>query len=218
MVPQNAQPLQPIKTWTSVNVIKDLTPLTRLFLLLKRGPATLCSDAAPVKIVPDVEDVAGPALQAPPLHLLRDLLLGGVIDAPDEAAVVRRELCRAVVRGLGCRAGVVQEPAPVADDEDVVRPRLQEADVRQGDAVEVGGEVRCRWRLETRPAGGLCSPIWVRSCKEAVGGHHCRHNERSAKEVARSTCHCPQRPTACGTGARLGIHSERGCLVQRHRL
>mmetsp|Transcript_36557 Transcript_36557/g.94380 ORF Transcript_36557/g.94380 Transcript_36557/m.94380 type:complete len:391 (+) Transcript_36557:984-2156(+) len=95
-------------------------------------------NARPVEVVADVEEVVRVACLRPDLHLLRNALLGLVVDAVHEVALAARELLGVAVVGR-LHYGALDDAAPVADDEDGVHARAHEADVRHRDAVQVVG-------------------------------------------------------------------------------
>eukprot|EP00406_Dinophysis_acuminata_P083049 CAMPEP_0179262908 /NCGR_PEP_ID=MMETSP0797-20121207/27606_1 /TAXON_ID=47934 /ORGANISM="Dinophysis acuminata, Strain DAEP01" /LENGTH=399 /DNA_ID=CAMNT_0020971051 /DNA_START=36 /DNA_END=1233 /DNA_ORIENTATION=- len=137
VVPEHAQPLLVLQARPVVHLLEDPRPLPRRVDDAGRGPAALDEDPPPVEVVPHVQDVVRPVLCRPRYHLLRDALLGEVVDGLDVRPEVVRELHGVPVVGGLHAAGRVEHAAPVADDEHVVRAAHVEAGVRQGEAVEV---------------------------------------------------------------------------------
>mmetsp|Transcript_11807 Transcript_11807/g.25602 ORF Transcript_11807/g.25602 Transcript_11807/m.25602 type:complete len:420 (+) Transcript_11807:648-1907(+) len=132
VISEDTQPRFPLQTSSDVDVLVRPLELTSRNDLVGRCDATLQVDATPIKVVSDVEEVVRSPMLGSDAHLGRDPQLSHVVDAVHELSLV------ALVRRH--RSTGTQNPSPIADDLDIVRTRLPEADIRQVDAIVVRGQ------------------------------------------------------------------------------
>mmetsp|Transcript_103887 Transcript_103887/g.320424 ORF Transcript_103887/g.320424 Transcript_103887/m.320424 type:complete len:414 (+) Transcript_103887:520-1761(+) len=189
MISKHTQPRLAIDPVALVDVLEDqlpllrgrcdvgwasptLEPLTKSVLRVVVGRA----NSPPIEIVPAIDNVVRVAHERLLRHLIGHTLLRPVVGTQDELPVLGAKQLAAGVSRL--EPLLAEDAAPIADDEDVVRPvgaRGLEAHVRQGDAIVLRGRLgrprgdkvvaangRAAGEGAAGEGGSWSTPLWLR--------------------------------------------------------